>query len=356
MLAPCLAVVLAAAPAETGKTSVTVVVDGAATSARERLTQLELPVALRLAEVPQVSPPPSSAAWAARLANARKAWVQAAFDACLRELDDEAALNELLAAQERELAARLITWRTACLSGAMQPQRAQAVAATLGVLGLSLPPDAASLTPDVEALLARAITSTPAATLSVSVTSVPAGASVAVDGRPGACTAPCTVNLVPGAHVVHLSADGYTPAWRVTTGELPEVTLEPASPEVAAAQWRRRIERGDAIDGELPVRLLSTALRTPRLAVFTADPAAPKTLRGALAVDGVLVTRATREDDVEGLVRDLLVRGKVVEEAPPLYRRWPFWVAVGAAAVAAGVTTAVVVGTRQTVSSVDFSP
>jgi hypothetical protein len=50
------------------------------------------------------------------------------------------------------------------------------------------------------------------------------------------------------------------------------------------------------------------------------------------------------------------VRGRVVEEAPPLYKRWPFWVAVGAAALAAGVTAGVVVGTRETRTSVELKP
>lgn len=104
------------------------------------------------------------------------------------------------------------------------------------------------------------------------------------------------------------------------------------------------------------MRLLSTSLRAPRLLVVSTDPAAPKTLRGALAVDGVLRVRAEREGDAEGLVRDLLVRGQVMEEAPPIYKRWPFWVAVGAAAVAAGVTTAVVVGNKQTITRVELNP
>jgi hypothetical protein len=104
------------------------------------------------------------------------------------------------------------------------------------------------------------------------------------------------------------------------------------------------------------MRLLSTSLRAPRLVVLAVDPALPNRMRGALAIDGVLTVRAEREVDAEGLMRDLLVRGQVVEEAPPLYKRWPFWVAVGAAALAAGVTAGVVVGTRETRTSVELKP
>ena len=161
-----------------------------------------------------------------------------------------------------------------------------------------------------------------------------------------------------GDHVVRLSADGYSPAWRVvsTQDTSAAFTLEPASPELAATQWRNRTARGEPLDSEASVRLLSTSLRAPRLLVVSTDPAAPWTMRGALAVDGVLKARAEREGDAEGLIRDLLVRGQVVEEAPPLFKRWPFWVAVGAAAIAAGVTTAVVVGNKQTITRVELNP
>ena len=129
-----------------------------------------------------------------------------------------------------------------------------------------------------------------------------------------------------------------------------------SAPELAAMQWRRRTSQGAALDSEGSMRLLSTSLRAPRLLVVATEPADPKTLRGALSVDGVLKARAEREGDPEGLVRDLLVRGQVIEEAPPLYKRWPFWLAVGVAAVAAGTTTAILVSTKQTIVVVNVDP
>lgn len=343
-----------------GAPSVTVVVDGpAADATRTALQQLALPVELRLADAPPgVGAGTTPSEWPSRLAAARKAYVGAAFAECLKQLEGDAAASELLAAGERLLAARLLAWRTACHTGANQPQPARAAAEALAGFQLALPEDVGSMTPDVETLLARTISQVSAAPLrKVRVESTPSGAAVELDGRPAACTTPCSVDVLAGTHVLRLSADGYTPAWRVVAdAALPAVTLEAASPELAATQWRARLQRGDAFDSEVSVRLLSSALRAPRLAVVASDALAPKTLRGALAIDGVLTTRAEREGDVEGLVRDLLVRGKVVEEAPPLYKRWPFWVAVGAAAVAAGATTAIVVGTRQTVTRVELSP
>lgn len=344
-----------------GEPSVTVVVDGPrAEDTKKSLQAVSLPVQLKLTDAPAASVGASAtpSPWPTKLAAARKAYVSAGFAECLKQLEGDAAAAELLSSGERLLAARLLAWRTACHTGANQPQPARAAAEALAAFQLALPEDVGSMTPDVEALLARTISSVSATPMrKVRVESTPSGASVEVDGRPAACTTPCTVDVLAGAHVVRLSVDGYTPAWKLVAEEAPPAfTLEAASPELAATQWRARLQHGDAFDSEASVKLLSSALRAPRMAVVTSEAAAPKTLRGALTIDGVLTTRAEREGDAEGLMRDLLVRGKVVEEAPPLYQRWPFWLAVGVAAVAAGTTTAIVVGTRQTVTSVSLSP
>jgi hypothetical protein len=271
-------------------------------------------------------------------------------------LEGDAAVPQLLAAGERLLAARLLTWRAACHLGAQQPEPARLAAEALAAFQLTTPEDVGSTTPDVEALLARAAAQVGARPLeALSLTSTPEGAGVDLDGRPGACSTPCRLEVLAGGHVVRLSADGYRPTWRVVSGAA-ALTLEPADPALAATQWQRRAAAGEALDAEASVKLLSTALRAPRLLVLASEPASPLALRGALAVDGVLQARAARDGDAEGLVRDLLVRGKVIEVAPPLYKRWPFWVAVGAAAVAAGVTTAVVVSTRRTVTRVELNP
>ena len=344
-----------------GAPAVTVVVEGpGAAATKTTLTGLSLPVELRLTDAPtnaELALTPSD--WPQKLAAARKAYVSANFTECLRLLEGDSAPAELLATGERLLAARLLTWRTACLLGAKQPEPARTTAETMASFQLTLPEDVGSTTPDVEALLARAFTQVGArAPIRMSFSSVPEGATLDLDGRPGACTTPCGMELLAGGHVVRLSADGYSPAWRAvsTQDAAAAFSLEPATPELAGAQWRKRSAQGGALDSEGSVKLLSTSLRAPRLLVMSTDPAAPKLLRGALAIDGVLKARAEREGDAEGLVRDLLVRAQVIEEAPPLYKRWPFWVAVGAAAVAAGVTTAVVVGNKRVITRVELNP
>lgn len=340
--------------AASGAPAVTVVVQGpGAAETKSALSKAQLPVELRLADAPTaVAAVAAPSDWPTKLAAARKAYVSANFADCLSQLESDSAPVELLAAGERVLTARLLTWRAACHLGAKQPEPARAAAEALATYQLTIPEDVGSTTPDVEALLARAFTQVGARTLAkVSITSTPEGAAVELDGRPGACITPCTMELLAGGHVVRLSADGYSPAWRAISADA-SFTLAPASPELAAAQWNQRNARGEALDSEASVKLLSTSLRAPRLMVVTSGG----TLRGALAVDGVLEARAERERDAEGLARDLLVRGKVIEEAAPIYKRWPFWVAVGAAAVAAGVTTAVVVGNREVMTSVDIKP
>ncbi|MFZ5442864.1 MAG: PEGA domain-containing protein [Myxococcota bacterium] len=340
-----------------GAPAVTVVLEGpAASDAKGVVSSLQLPVELRLADSPMVSPAaPSSTAWNSKLASARRHYVGARFVECLAELEGDAAVTELLSRGERTLAARLLTWRAACHTGAKQPEPARLAAEALAILRLPIPDDVASITPDVEALLSRLASEVNARPVrQLHVTSTPGGATVDVDGRPAACICPCVMELPAGTHVLQVSADGYTPSARAVTSDA-DFMLTPAEPELAAAQWSARRSRGESADSEASLRLLSSSLRAPRLVVLASEPAT-RTLRGALAIDGAVAARAEREGDVEGLLRDLLVRGQVVEEAPPLYKRWPFWVVVGATAVAAGVTAGVVVGTRQTITRVELSP
>ncbi|MDP2269697.1 MAG: PEGA domain-containing protein [Archangium sp.] len=347
--------------AAVGAPAVTVVVQGpGAAEAKSVLSAATLPVELRLTDAPSapaVVNTPSH--WPARLSAARKAYVSANFTECLRQLEGDTAPAELLATGERLLASRLLTWRTACHLASQQPEPARVAAEAMASFQLTQPEDVGSTTPDVEALLARAFSQVGEREVKrMTFSSVPEGAAVELDGRPGGCNTPCGMELLAGRHVVRLSADGFSPSWRVISSEegAAAFSLEAAAPELAAMQWRRRTSQGEALDSEGSMRLLSTSLRAPRLLVVAAEPAAPKTLRGALTVDGVLKARAEREGDPEGLVRDLLVRGQVIEEAPPLYKRWPFWLAVGVAAVAAGTTTAILVSTKQTIVVVNVDP
>ena len=352
-----LAVILALSLAADGP-SVTVVSAGAPELAAKAAQTDELPVVLVTASLPPPGPAPFSAP-TERLTQARKAWVSADFATCLKLLEDDSGVTAALEQEQRSTAARTLTWRVACKLGARQAEGARRDAEWLAALELPLPEDVGVMTPDVEVLLTsvrRAVDARPRVQLAV--TSPVAGASVALDGRPGACTVPCRMAVAAGIHVVQVSGDGYSPMARpisVATTDLEvNLALPAADPSLASTQWHRRHAAGESFDGGRSMQLLSVALRSARLLVV--EPSEdPSLVRGALAIDGVVQARGER-DDVQALVRDLLVRGKVFEPSVPVWKRWPFWVAIGAAAIASGVTTAVLIANRPISTRVVLNP
>lgn len=353
-----LSVILCAAP---GRPSVTVVARGhEAEVALSRLaSDTELPVELRPVPFPSSVPVAAPLSEVAdRLAQARKAYVRADFSSCLEALDEPSLVSSVLEQRERMLAARVLLWRTACEVGANRPDAARGPAEELVSLRLPTPYDVSQTTPDVEVVLAtasRVVASRPLIPVEVRAN---VEGSVAIDGRPAVCTTPCQMELFEGTHVLEVSADGYTPEVRtlsVHPGRMAaEVTLESASPELAAAQWTSCAARDVVVDSSLSMRLLSISLRAPRLLLLFSG--SPGVLRGALAVDGTVTARAERLDDAAGLVKDLLVRGRVVEDTPPLYRRPLFWAATGAVLVAAGIVIAVLVANRPVATHVELNP
>ncbi|MBL8936532.1 MAG: PEGA domain-containing protein [Archangium sp.] len=337
---------------------VTVVSDGDDALARRAAETPELPVVLTVGAPPRAAPealPASSEA----IGLARKAWVGADFPACLKLLDDDELVKRALSQNDRVTAARTLAWRVACKLGARQTEAARRDAGWLAALQLPLPDDVGAMTPEVETLLntaRREVDAEPR--VKVAISSTVKDAVIAIDGRPATCIAPCRMELARGLHVVQVSADGYTPTAVPLTAAGDEtnatVSAPPADPSLAARQWQLRRSSGEPFDGGRSMQLLTIALRSARLLVVGPGETAGM-LRGALAIDGVVQARGER-DDVQALVRDLLVRGKVFEPSVPLWRRWPFWVAIGAAAVATGVTTGVLLANRPVVTRVELNP
>jgi hypothetical protein len=205
------------------------------------------------------------------------------------------------------------------------------------------------MTPEVETVVSRALKEADgAARAMVEVKTPTSGGTLTVDGRPASCTPPCTLELNVGTHVFRLDADGLAPQTRVVrAGEQVTFGATPASPDVAAQQWIQRYAGSTEVDSASSLKLLSTALRAPRLLLLTVEREGEGArLRGTLEVDQGVVARVERsaatadklEGSLDGLLRDLLVQGKVVEPAPALYQRPLFWVVVSAVAVAAGGT------------------
>jgi hypothetical protein len=316
-----------------------------------------LPVVLTAPTLPPAGPVPTPVTDEAVL-TARKAWVQADFQRCLTTLSDDVLVTGALIRQDLTLAARALAWRVACKLGARQAEGARRDARWLAALRLPLPPDVGVMTPEVETMLtvaARVVDEESAVPLAVN--SPAPGATVALDGRPGACIVPCRMELRRGVHVIEVSAEGSTARSAVVTagdqGVETTLALDPADPALAMGQWAARRSAGDEVDSGRSAKLLSVALRAPRLLVLTMGEAG--LVRGALAVDGLVQARGER-DDVPALVKDLLVRARVVEPSVPLWKRWPFWFAVGAAVVATGVTTAVVLVNRPVTTRVELNP
>lgn len=332
----------------------------------------DLPVTLRLAELPSSTPQPGGEPQLLELERhlqeARRHYINAEFADCLQVIGNEGVLPKTLSQGHRQLVARWLLWQVACQVGLRREETALQVASELGVLGLELPADIGMLPPEVGRVLVKGAEAGAArARTMLRITSDFSPARISLDGRFGVCTAPCSLEVLEGRHVVRVDAEGRQLAVQVISAKGPELavpfTTRPASPELAASQWAAHYGASSAdLDSAGSLRLLSTALRAPRLVLLTAEAERDSyRLRGALAIDGRAAARTERQAELEvlhgtaeGILRDLLVQGQVVEPAPPLYRRRDFWIAVGVAAVVAGATTTALLWQRPVRTEVGF--
>lgn len=331
-----------------------------------------LPVTLRLAELPSSTPQPGGEPQLLELERhlqeARRHYINAEFAECLQVIGNEGVLPQGLSQGHRQLVARWLLWQVACQVGLRREETALQVASELGVLGLELPADIGVLPPEVGRVLVKGAEAGAArARTTLRVSSDFGPAQISLDGRFGVCMAPCSLDVLEGRHVVRVDAEGRQHAVQVISAKGPELavafTTRPASPELAASQWAAHYGASSAnLDSAGSLRLLSTALRAPRLVLLTAEAERDGyRLRGALAINGRAAARTERQAEreelhgtAEGVLRDLLVQGHVVEPAPPLYRRRDFWIAVGVATVVAGATTTVLLWQRPVRTEVGF--
>ncbi len=346
-----------AAADDPARVPITIVVTGDQTlgeSVRQALrAQSELPLDIRLTELPNA--PPAESDWVDFediVSSARTAYINADFAACQEAVHDEHRTERLLASGDRTAAARLLFWRIACLVGAGDQAAAGREALRFAVLGLDSPSDVASATPEVERALGdahRAVEAMPRVALRVRANAP--RASVGLDGEPDICATPCTVDVVPGDHVVRVSADGKLSAERsvrvAEDGAQVRFALDEAPPEVAAQQWTRRYATSTEVDSTASVGLLAHAARARRFVLLDADGLRRGArLRGVLSVDGEVSARAEQLAEETGdvaeltddVLRELLVEGEVIEPAPGLLERPLFWIILGA--VVAGAVTA----------------
>jgi len=364
------------ARAEADKVRVTVVVAGVASvqqALEARLAeQGEVPVEVRVVSVPVPKPGADDRAEPAiadALSEARSRYVEADFEGCLTRLPDDAAFLGLFARGDRTSVARALMYRAACQAGRGATEEAERAAQALARFGLETPPDVGSVTPDVERMLTdaqRRLRAAPRAPLRVQSQQV--GLQVEVDGRALGCRTPCALELAPGDHVIALTGDGITPkVERVSLASAgSNVTLETtrASPELAAEQWTKRYTDRPGLDSAESLSLLAQAVRAPRLVLISSELAGPSllNLRGAYEQDGAVAARSGVErvpfrdapDESVKLLEDLLVRGKTLQPARPLWKSGWFWVSVGVVAAGAATTTALLLREPKQRTQVEF--
>jgi len=328
-------------------------------------------VTIRLAKLPNTSSSGATldeGALRDALAAARAAYINADFKACLSALPDLGQVHTNVARGLTLLSSRALVWRMACQVGGAAPEAAKATAHALSVLGLEIPDDLGSVSPEAEAVLASAQREVAAtARLSVGISSNHPGLEVSLDGTATGCSTPCAIELVPGTHVIGVDGEGVTAVQRVITMDRQGSTLhfdvEPAAPELAAQQWSSRYRGTAQVDSPTSLRLLTLAVRTRHLVLVQATPAARDhwTLQGAYVRDGDVLSRSQATDltidelsaEAGSLLRELLERGDAIESRR-LYKNPWFWVITGVVAAGTATATALVMRDPDTRSSIGF--
>ncbi|MFM2415603.1 MAG: hypothetical protein RL385_326 [Pseudomonadota bacterium] len=327
---------------------------------QQRLVQENrLPVVLVSAALPNqgaTAPDPTPVADALEaLAQARAAYVGAEFERCLRTLDGPARAVALLAQAERGLAARVLLWSLACQVGRGAEGEANHEAEAFAALELAVPDDVGQVAQDAEAVLTRALRAAGrSARATLRMDTSPGARHVEVDGRVAGCETPCTLALLPGEHVLRLWGDGTEPVFvraaLTPQGSTLRHTLPPATPELARSQWSAHYGSSEGLESAGSLSLLAQALAADKLLVLTLLPHedARIALRGSYLRAGALAARDATEagsanslqERGERLLSSLLVRGKTITVARPVWKSPWFWSALGLAAAGAAVGTA----------------
>ncbi|MFO0738897.1 MAG: PEGA domain-containing protein [Labilithrix sp.] len=323
-------------------------------------------VTVRAAAVPNTPPAPmaSTAETEQHIASARRRYLDGGFEGaqrCAAELASPSLVWGAIGAGARSTALRVLLWKTACDS-IFQEDAALTDAQTFAALEAELPPEANAIPVRANELLGRALAEAEKSgrrTLLVSARNGESAihdASVSVDGRASACKTPCSLDLRPGDHWLRVERDGFSSSARLVRVDVARVSqsavfeLPVASPEEAGRQWTSRYATtNEPVDGAASLELLSLAVRARQVLYLRPEPfGAGVRIQGALARDGKIVARESREDaDLAHLggrsrdvAMDLLVKGRVVED-PSLFKKPLFWVVVvGVAAGAAVALTA----------------
>jgi len=331
---------------------VTVVLTKPAASLKSHLESIDSRIEVSFATLPEsIGGDPVPDPWTPRIAEARRAYVEADWERCQERLAEDPSLVDTLTTSSREQGQRILFWRIACAVGAGNKSQAKRLAAAFAAFEFDPPPDVDSASPDIEVLINRVAKSASSqARVALSIRADVIGASVWVDGRADVCSTPCTTEVLRGDHVVALRADGFKPEGRLVHAAGPSVDVElpttPAPPELASRQWTARYSGTPRLTDAAAMKLLQLAIPSKRLVLVERELT---DLRGVLVAKGVVEARAERmttgtkalSEPARSLMRELLVDSGALPKPAPLWKRTSFWVGVAAAAVVgAGLTTA----------------
>lgn len=356
-------VLLSACAASVQRVGVNVLARGEPVFVRQATTALsgepiDEAVELEVAEAPTMSPSGSPTTALEQAINEAKLAYETALDfsRCNQTLTSLLPVARALADGRMQLAAQYVFWRTACHIASEQPTEAALDAALFTSLGLSLPDDAARVSPDVELLIrGKQVESATRPLIEVQVTSNAEAAEIRVDGRLASCRTPCELQLRDGVHAIAIAADEWRPVAELrtvsSTVSTLAFTLEAATPDEKLEQWRTRYAAADAdgVDSAASLRLLAGGTHARRLVLLTGEPASGglRSIRGSLSVDGQaprLLARTIDEDETADasreIVLDLLHEGAIIHETPLHESPW-FWIGVGGAAALAATITGV---------------
>ena len=282
----------------------------------------------------------------ARLAGAELAWSEADFPGCRAQLA-EISEEQLLARGDVTRAGRRASLEARCTFGLGELAAARGLVRAALVAGLpgadAGSPDYRQLVDEVRAELA------PLGRVSLEVSADVPRLRLFVDGRPSRCTAsPCSVDVLPGEHVVVIEALGYTThVARVSVLErrTHDVRLARAPAAEALADVERALGDGLSFDDPALHDALPSILEEPIVVLAWSRADAGH----AVVVDrtlGRVLSRAsaTGERGLADAVRAAVGEWWGVARPVPLAEDPVFWAVLGVSAAVIGVGAGLLIG------------
>jgi len=275
----------------------------------------------------------------AALTRARSDYVQVRLAQAIEELQraETDHLVGLLASESgRASLVRICSWLGNLQVAAGRRDEAEARFALALALAPDVDIDRAIFPPEVTAVFDAVKRRGHGATGSLTIETRPPGADVEVDGRPAPDRTPATVTAGAGWHYVLVRLPGFRP-WaqrvRIEAGEVKAlpVALGAATRDRVAADVERVMSEVYPGEPRRAVQLIAAAANADKVVVVGADEvtlwsAGGKNLASASGGDA----RAAAQNLFVEAVRRPGPRDR------PIYRKWWFWTATGAAAVATG--------------------